>query len=218
MSRLDHIVVGARTLEQGVAYIENLLGVVTPAGGKHTNFGTHNCVMQLGSGCYFEIIAVDPDAPTPTCTRWYGLDDKEQAQQIAIEPALIAWVVAVDDLAAVQPRVDWIDGSIKTITRGSMHWQMLLPDNGLVTPTFCPWMIHWPPGQHPQPHLSDLDCSLLSLSVEVPDPEFYQQRLAGVVADDLIEVTASEKEQSRLRASIRSPRGIVQLESHPRVN
>lgn len=215
MSQLDHLVLGARTLEEGIAYVEGLMGVVTPPGGEHPDFGTHNCVMQLGPQCYFEIIAINPQAPAPVGTRWYGLDDEYQASQLEQGPALIAWVVAVDDLETTGQHADWIEGSIKTITRGTMHWQMLLPDKGLLNTPFCPWLIHWPPGQQPHHRLADLGCNLDSLTVEVPDVVRYEQQLVAAGAVGMIEVRPGNTAQSLLSATVQSPRGEVRLTSYP---
>ena len=74
-TNLDHLVVGAASLEQGVTYIQEQLGVAIPKGGEHPLMGTHNHLMQLGNDVFLEVIAVNPDAPTPDRPRWYGLDD-----------------------------------------------------------------------------------------------------------------------------------------------
>ena len=62
-NRIDHVAVGAQTLTQGVNALEALLGVTVPLGSKHDAMSTHNCVMQAGNSSFFEVIAVDPDAP-----------------------------------------------------------------------------------------------------------------------------------------------------------
>jgi hypothetical protein len=45
---LDHLVVAARALEDGVAWVEARLGVTMGAGGKHALMSTHNRVLNLG--------------------------------------------------------------------------------------------------------------------------------------------------------------------------
>ena len=57
MAEIDHIVIGARTLEDGARYIEELLGVKPVQGGAHPGVGTHNMLLGMGSGCYIEVIA-----------------------------------------------------------------------------------------------------------------------------------------------------------------
>ena len=71
--RLDHLAIGAQTLQEGVAWAEAKLGVSFQAGGTHARFATHNRLLGVADGLYLEVIAADPDA---TCEgpRWFGLD------------------------------------------------------------------------------------------------------------------------------------------------
>ncbi|MEO7742546.1 MAG: VOC family protein [Usitatibacter sp.] len=48
---LDHLVIAAATLEEGVRYVEAQLGVTMGPGGKHATMGTHNRLLSLGRGC-----------------------------------------------------------------------------------------------------------------------------------------------------------------------
>ena len=75
MNKLDHIVVAAHSLEQGVEYIQSELGVDIPEGGFHATMGTHNHLMQLGNEAYLELITINPNAETPKHPRWFALDD-----------------------------------------------------------------------------------------------------------------------------------------------
>ena len=65
---IDHLVIAAPTLAEGVDWCEQTLGVSPGPGGAHALFGTHNRLLRLaicsGQPCYLEIIAVDP-AATP---------------------------------------------------------------------------------------------------------------------------------------------------------
>ena len=47
MSKLDHIVIGATSLEEGTAYIENKLKTKLSDIGYHDFMGTHNRVLRL---------------------------------------------------------------------------------------------------------------------------------------------------------------------------
>ena len=99
---LDHLVVAARTLGEGAAWLEARLGVSLQPGGRHAHFGTHNRLLGLGD-CYLEVIAVDPDAPPPPSPRWFELDTLRLDT-----PRLIHWIVGVPDLDAtlqLSPRI-----------------------------------------------------------------------------------------------------------------
>ena len=43
----DHLVVAARTLEEGAAWVEARLGVAPVPGGKHPTMGTHNRLLRI---------------------------------------------------------------------------------------------------------------------------------------------------------------------------
>jgi hypothetical protein len=68
-AHIDHLVVAAPSLAEGVAWCETTLGLVPGPGGAHALFGTHNRLLRLHSArhprAYLEIIATDP-AASPT--------------------------------------------------------------------------------------------------------------------------------------------------------
>ncbi|MEL7026994.1 MAG: VOC family protein, partial [Pseudomonadota bacterium] len=61
--KIDHVVVGATQLKLAGPEMKELMGVSVPPGGKHPAMSTHNQVMQSGNDTFFEIIAIDPNAP-----------------------------------------------------------------------------------------------------------------------------------------------------------
>ena len=70
---LDHLVVVARTLDEGAAWVESRLGAALAEGGKHELMATHNRLLSLGPAAYLEVMAIDPEAPPPArprCPRW----------------------------------------------------------------------------------------------------------------------------------------------------
>ena len=68
-TQIDHLVVAAHTLEQGVQWCEATLGITPEAGGEHSQFGTHNKLFKIATPAhplaYFEIIAINPGAKGP---------------------------------------------------------------------------------------------------------------------------------------------------------
>jgi hypothetical protein len=80
MIKLDHIVIGAQTLEQGVNYVTQRLGSEPYGGGRHLQQGTHNKVLRLGDEVYLEVIAPDPASEiTPP---WFGLAHKTRQSSL----------------------------------------------------------------------------------------------------------------------------------------
>jgi len=98
----DHLVVAARTLDEGVAWCEATLGIVPTAGGRHALMGTHNRVFSIATPAwpraYFEIIAIDPDARPSGRARWFDLDDAAVQAALARGPQLVHWVMRCDDI------------------------------------------------------------------------------------------------------------------------
>jgi hypothetical protein len=121
---LDHLVIAARSLEEGATYVEAVLGVRLSPGGRHAYMGTHNLLLSLGPREYLEVIAVDPDATPPLHPRWFGLDHFSDA------PRMTNWVCRTDDLDdaldAAPPGV----GEPVELSRGDLNWTMAVPDDG----------------------------------------------------------------------------------------
>ena len=94
---LDHLVVMAPSLPEGVAWCEATLGVTPGPGGEHPLMGTHNRIFNISSlahpRAYLEIIAISPGAPKaiPTSARrWFDMDDVNlQTQEAQHGPQLI---------------------------------------------------------------------------------------------------------------------------------
>ena len=95
---LDHLIVAATKIEQGVEWIEERLGAHPQPGGKHVAMGTHNALLRIGARVYLEIIAVDPTASAPQRSRWMDLDEPRMRAALAEGPALIHWAVATCDI------------------------------------------------------------------------------------------------------------------------
>jgi hypothetical protein len=137
----DHLVVAARTLDEGAAWCEATLGVVPAPGGKHSMMGTHNRLLAIGSlrfpRMYLEIIAIDPDAPPPSRARWYDLDAPELQQAIAASPRLVHWAARTADIAAAIAalRAAGHDpgaaiAAERMTPRGTLRWKISLRDDG----------------------------------------------------------------------------------------
>ncbi|MEO7057733.1 MAG: VOC family protein, partial [Caldimonas sp.] len=144
---LDHLVVGAASLEVGRAWCERTFGVTAQAGGKHPAMATHNLLMSIASPyfpkAYLEIIAIDPDATASQRPRWFDLDDAAVRAHIAAAPTLLHWVARVrtgeaDDIdvalallrAAGHDPGDVADSQRATASGGVLRWRITLPRDG----------------------------------------------------------------------------------------
>lgn len=197
--RLDHIAIAAETLEDGVAWIEDRLGVTLLAGGKHARFATHNRLLGLANGLYLEVIATDPDA---TCDgpRWFGLDAFSGAPRVA------NWICEPTEFDAAL-----VHGMRSvSMVRGDLRWDMGVPENGSLPmgggfPTVLRWHTDTPPGQR----LPASGCTLKMLTVAHPDAAQISAELAAHLGD--MPVRFEVAEQVRLTAEVDTPRGLVVL-------
>ena len=156
-SQIDHIVVVAHTLEQGVAWCEATLGITPETGGEHPQFGTHNRLFKIATPtfplAYFEIIATKNNATnniaaqsinTPAIgqnsaknSRWFDMDDAALQAAVAKEPRLVHFVAQTDDIQAGRnalkalgiDRGPAVEASRHT-RKGRLEWKITVRDDG----------------------------------------------------------------------------------------
>ena len=181
-SSLDHVVVAARTLDEGSDWVEARLGVRPVPGGKHSLMGTHNRLLSLGPRVYLEVIAIDPDAPAPKRARWFALDDPAMTERLARGPALIHWAVrteAIEDEASRSP--DGIE--VLATSRGPYRWRIGVPRDGhLPGGGSRPTLIQWEGDIHPAQALPDSGCTLVGLEPAGSSPRALISTPRGVVS------------------------------------
>lgn len=138
---LDHLVLAARTLGEGVAWCETTLGLRPEAGGQHVFMGTHNRVFGIASSAfprsYFEIIAIDPNLPAPQRARWFGLDEPALQRALAGGPRLVSWGACCADINATHAAmfaagVDLgrVEAAERATPHGLLRWKISLRADG----------------------------------------------------------------------------------------
>ncbi|MEM6386969.1 MAG: VOC family protein [Pseudomonadota bacterium] len=199
---LDHLVVAARSLEEGAAYVEAVLGVRLSPGGQHSHMGTHNLLLSLGPKEYLEVIAIDPNAPPVARPRWFDLD------RFSVAPRMTHWVCQTDDLDEAIDAAPRGTGQILELSRGDLNWAMGVPDDGrLPFDAAMPALIEWGDGSpHPAERLPDHDLRLSRLDVFHPDCDALCA--AFPMLRSLDQVTVQPGPEKRLIASISTPEGM----------
>ncbi len=193
-NKIDHFAVAAATLEQGINEMQAKLGVTLSPGSKHDLMSTHNCVMQAGNESFFELIAIDPDAPAPARTRWFTLDDSKTHQRINERARALCWVVNTDDLDSVVAASPVDLGEIVTFTRGDRSWRLTVPADGhLPGDALLPAFIEWSPGPHPSTAQPDLGVKLSTIRLQHPDPQQLKVTLDALQVSRLVDVREGEK-------------------------
>ncbi|OED42964.1 hypothetical protein AB833_04960 [Chromatiales bacterium (ex Bugula neritina AB1)] len=214
-TKLDHLVIGAASLKQGVDYVKNKLGVDVPYGGAHMKMGTHNHLMRLGNNTFLEIIAVNNETEPPVSPRWYGLDDPFIKQKIVIEPVLLTWVVNTKSIDELMRNSAFSTGSAERISRGALSWYFGLPEDGrLLGGGMLPYAIEWQSDIHPSLNMADLGCALRQLEIYHPYPGWLSSCLESIGALDIVGVRQLPQNTSAyLVAEISTPFGIKKLSS-----
>ncbi len=204
---LDHVVIGCASLEQGVAYIRETLGVTVPPGGQHPRLGTHNCLMRIGADCYLELIAIEPGAPKPALARWFGLDDPGQQVRIAARPRVLTWVAGTQDIVTALAAAPELGDAVE-MTRGDLVWRISLrADGALPEGGTLPQLIAWS-GNSPAARIADLGVRLDRLTLAHPQPDRLARKLDEMGASHLAAIEATDGEPE-IAVTLRTPRGDV---------
>ena len=183
MGILDHVAIAAASLDEGVAHVEAALGVGLSPGGRHALMGTHNRLLSLGPGEYLEVIAIDPEAPVPAHPRWFALD------AFLGPPTPRAWIVAVPDLGQAVTAAPEGMGRPMDFARGDLTWRMAVPASGVLPfDGVFPALIAWEGAAHPAQRLPDQGVRLVAIRLTHPRAGDLSAALAGLLADDRVEV------------------------------
>ena len=194
--QFDHLAIAAETLDEGVAWVEDTLGIALQDGGDHPQFGTHNKLLSLGGDSYLEVIAARPGTvPMEARARWFGLDEFQGI------PRLVTWVVRVNSFSDALDQIPYPPHEVLSLERGQYRWRMAVPDGGaLPLDGVAPKLIAWD-GPHPAPNLTDQGVRMERLELSHPDIDLLKP-LKGM-GDWLV---ASEGPSS-LRALLATPSG-----------
>ena len=215
-TRIDHLVIGAADLSQGVAYVKDCLGVDIPYGGIHVNMGTHNHLMRLGETVFLEVMAINPDIEPPDRPRWFGLDDPFVRRRIEAQPTLLTWLVNTKNIVATLQQTQFPFGKADLMSRGNLSWYFGLPDDGgLLAAGMLPYLIEWRTDSHPAKNLADRGCLFQGLEIYHSHPAWLRSVLDAIGAANLVKIHPLPKNRPPyLVAHIQTPKGIKELRSN----
>jgi hypothetical protein len=171
-TEVDHLVVAAASLDEGVAWCETTLGITPGPGGRHALMGTHNRLFSIASDVfpcdYFEIIAIHPEAPAPQQRRrWFALDDAVPRPPRLVH--LVARTRAMDmhrwGLVNLGLDPGLPVAASRDTPHGRLSWQIMLRDDGaLLAGGALPTLIQWQ-GPHPTERMPDSGVRLRALQL-----------------------------------------------------
>jgi len=228
-THIDHLVIAARTLDQGAQWCEATLGVTPGPGGAHAQYGTHNRLVKIATPghpmAYLEIIAVDPGAaPAAGGRRWFDLDDEALQAAIAQEPRLVHFVVGTTDIQAALAalRAQGLDrgpaaAASRPTANGLLQWQISVREDGRrLFDGALPSLVQWgavgdtdPLRLHPRNSLPRSKVSLERIAITHPEADRLQAAYAALGLAD-IAITPGPAD---IAATLRTPRGVVTLHS-----
>ena len=199
-AQVDHLVVAIRSLPEGVAEFERLLGVKATVGGKHPGRGTENALVSLGGGTYLEIIAPQEGATlSPMDEPMRGLDRLR----------IIGWAVSVSDVGAAASALKAAGfattppqpGSRVTPAGETLQWTTLgLADRFAVAPFFINWS---PSTKHPST-TSTGGCELARLTISDPQHANLSSALSAIHVTRVLYADGAPRIEAALRCGTRT--------------
>jgi len=219
---VDHLVVMAASLDEGVAWCEATLGVTPGPGGEHPLMGTHNRLLKIATPAfpqaYLEIIAINSVAACALpagARRWFDMDSATVRERVANQgPSLIHWVASVPDITATVAALaaQGIDrGAVLQASRmtpgGLLQWQISVrPDGQRLFDGCLPTLIQWG-ATHPTDTMPDSGVTLHSLHLQHPQAATLNDACQAIGLATL-PVTAGP---ARLGALLQTPKGPIEI-------
>lgn len=227
-TQIDHLVVVANTLEQGVQWCEDTIGVTPHAGGEHEKFGTHNRLVKIATPsnpyAYLEIIAINPAARVSARARWFDMDDPALQAEVATEPKFVHFVVNTGDIQAARHALLAIGidrgpvlAASRHTRRGLLEWRITVREDGQrLFNGALPTLIQWgkpddedPMRLHPRNSLPRSGVSLSGISITHPSADKLQ------AIYNSLELTGIPifYGPANITVTLRTPNGTIQLKS-----
>ena len=208
---LDHLVVAAATLADGIEYIAEVAGVTAQPGGKHVAMGTHNALVRLSDADVprdhrhrsgRDEAARDRDGSISTTSRCRRSSPNARASSTGS--------CARPESSSLAAACPIPLGDVHPMARGAYRWRITIPDDGtLPAKGVVPTLIEWDVPQHPAESLPKSNVSIASLAAAHPEPALIRAALASLGQEGVLPVTYDR--DARLAAMLRTPRGIVTL-------
>ncbi|WP_375475488.1 VOC family protein [uncultured Jatrophihabitans sp.] len=211
--QLDHLsyAAGPEGLGACAQRLGSRLGASFSDGGLHPAFGTRNFVLALAHGCYLEVVAA---LDHPAADRApFG---REVAARSAAGGGWLAWAVRVDDLTAIESRLNRraASGHRRRPDGVDLRWRQI-GINDVAEDPQLPFFVQWDVanGHHPSLGgsiaLSGLEIAGDEATVDAFLGTSSAQPLDGVAVDWL---PVDDGETGLVAAVFETPRGTVRVD------
>ena len=170
MHKLDHIVFGSSTLEEGTEFVENILQAKLSDIGYHKDMGTHNRVIRISERVYLEVIAVDPKISNFNNRKWFNLDNSKLQSKLKKSPQIIGYVIENNDMNINK----YYDPFFLT-SRDIYKWQFAMPtfknnilESKMIEAGIIPSLISWK-SKKPINQMKKNQFELISLEIKLSE-------------------------------------------------
>ena len=174
MHKLDHIVLGSFTLEEGTEFLENILQAKLSDIGYHKDMGTHNRVIRISEKVYIEVVAIDPKRKNLNNRKWFNLDNSNLQSKLKISPQIIGYVIENNDRNINKYYDPFFEAS-----RDSYKWQFAMPtfknnilDSEIIEAGIIPSLISWK-SDKPVYQMKKNQFELISLEIRLSESQKY---------------------------------------------
>ena len=145
MHKLDHLVIGAVTLEEGTEFVEDILQTKLSNIGYHKDMGTHNRVIKISNEVYLEVVAIDPKINNLKNRKWFNLDNPNLQLKLKKSPQIIGYVIEKNNKIPFKYYDPFFN-----ISRANYRWQFAMPshknnilDSEIIESGIIPSLIFW---------------------------------------------------------------------------
>jgi len=206
--RLDHVSYACSPgeLAEVVQRLGADLGAPFTDGGLHPSFGTRNFILPMANGTYVEVVAA-LDHPAADKAP-FGRAVRQRADEGG---GWLGWVIAVDDISAVESRLgrDSVAGHRIRPDGADLRWRQIGVLDLLDDPQL-PYFIQWERvSEHPSASGSDIRLATIEMcgSADVLESWLGSTQAPGV---DLTWVEADER--GIVACNFLTPRGFVRID------
>ena len=204
---IDHLVYCVHDLEESINFFQQEFGIEASVGGRHLKQGTKNALVNIGNGCYLELLAIDKRNDSVTGDRWMGIDllTKNKITRWAIKSLTISEDKQV--LAAYSEALGVQSTGMRQRPKGGMlRWDMTLPTSQPEVEVM-PFLIDWSDSDaHPVDGLSQQG-QLVELHLSHPEPD----RLSACFEKLDLGIHISKGKEVSIKAIIEGPQGLVEI-------
>ena len=172
MHKLDHIVFGSRTLEEGTVYVENILQAKLSDIGYHKDMGTHNRVIRISEKVYLEVVAIDPKTENLKNRKWFNLDSSNLQSKLKKSPQIIGYVIENNDRDINKYYDPFFEAS-----RDKYKWKFAMPsfnnnilDSEIIETGIMPSLISWK-SEKPIYQMKKNQFELMSFEIELSETQ-----------------------------------------------